>query len=307
MGSSVFSGADRSARRADSPSRATVPLLAGAGAAVLLLVGCTSNVSASGEPADAEVTPLATGIVVVEGTVGSDGTESRSQAVARFVRARPGPVDDDALRMVGASVDFPALGACESLAALRAGASASTLALVDVGGVTLSAGDALTSLQARQLPDVADLVSGVVYSARADELPTRSHYMLRIDGSPDQQVSAFVVSAASPGEPAGVRVAGDDGRAGPVTIATGPVELAWEPGSAEDVVYVDVAASGDAPATRCLFDDVGRAVLPAAAFGALEDGTLAVHRLHREYFHARGVEPGEVRFDFARTVSFARR
>ena len=44
-----------------------------------------------------------------------------------------------------------------------------------------------------------------------------------------------------------------------------------------------------------------------AAFGALEEGTLAVHRLHREAFHARGVEPGEVRFDFARVVAFARR
>jgi hypothetical protein len=286
--------------------RSSAPLLAGTVA--LALVGCTSNVSASGEPADAEVTPLATGIIAVEGTVGSDGSESRSQAVARFVRARPGPVDDDALRMVGASVDFPALGACESLAALRAGASASTLALLDVGAVTLSAGDALKPLQARQLPDVADLVSGVVYSARADELPTRSQYMLRIDGSPDQQVPAFVVSATSPGEPEGLRVAGDDGRSGAVAIAAaGPVELTWEPGSVEDVVYVDLAASGAAPATRCLFDDVGRAVLPTAAFGALDDGTLTVHRLHREYFQTRGVQPGEVRFDFARTVSFARR
>jgi hypothetical protein len=217
-------------------------------------------------------------------------------------------VDDDALRMVGASVDFPALGACESLATLRAGASASTLALVDVGAVTLSAGEAMKPLQARQLPDVADLVSGVVYSARAEELPTRSQYMLRIDGSPDQQVPAFVVSATSPGEPEGLRVAGDDGRSGAVTVAAaGPVELTWEAGSAEDVVYVDLGASGAAPATRCLFDDVGRAVLPTTAFGALDDGTIAVHRLHREYFQTRGVAPGEVRFDFARTVSFARR
>jgi hypothetical protein len=33
---------------------------------------------------------------------------------------------------------------------------------------------------------------------------------------------------------------------------------------------------------------------------------LAVHRLHREAFSARGVDPGEVRFDFARVVSFVR-
>ena len=70
---------------------------------------------------------------------------------------------------------------------------------------------------------------------------------------------------------------------------------------------MDIGATSAAPATRCLFDDGGHATLEASAFGALEDGTIAVHRLHREAFHARGIDPGEVRFDFARVVSFVRR
>jgi hypothetical protein len=273
------------------------------GAAALALVGC---VSPPGEAPDAEASSQATGVVVVEGSSSAEG--SRSQAVARFVRARSGAVDDDALRMVGASVDFPALGACEALSSLRSGVSSSTLALLDVGALTVSAGESAVPLQARQLPDVADLVSGVVYSARADELPARGPYMVKVDGSADLQVAPFVVSATSPGEPENLRIGGEDvsGAALALLLAE-PVVLTWEPGAAEDVVYVDVTSGGAAPATRCLFADTGRGVIPAATFSGIEAGALAVHRLHRESFHARGVEPGEVRFDFARTVTFARR
>ena len=177
-----------------------------------------------------------------------------------------------------------------------------------MGGVSLFAGEAATSLQRRQLPDVADLVSGVVYSARAEGLPSRSAYLLRIDGAPESDVASVVVSATSPGEPSDVRLAGDDGRSGPVALAAGaPIELSWDSGAAEDLIYVDIGAASVAPTTRCLFEDGGHATIPASAFGAIDEGTLAIHRLHRETFRTHGVDPGEVRFDFARTVSFLRR
>jgi hypothetical protein len=273
--------------------------------ALVALAGCTTSVVPSGEAADAEVSSTATAVVVVEGSTANEG--ARTEAVARFVRARSGTVDDDALRMVGATVDFPPLGACSALPSARASASR-PLALLDVGGVSLFAGDAVATLQPRQVPDVADLVSGVVYSARTEALPSKSTYLLRIDGAPEADVAPFVVGASSPGEPTDVRFGGDDGRSGPVSIALGsPVELTWESGSADDVVYVDLAATSASPATRCLFVDGGHATLAPSAFGALEDGTVAVHRLHRESFRAHGVDPGEVRFDFARVVAFVRR
>ncbi len=270
------------------------------------LAGCATNVAASsGEATGAETSTTATAVVVVEGTVANEG--ARTEAVARFVRARSGSVDDDALRMVGAAVDFPAIGGCGALAATKASASRA-LALLDVGGVTLFAGDAVATLQGRQLPDVADLVSGIVYSARSEALPSKSAYLLQIDGAPESDVAPFVVSATSPGEPVDVRLGGDDGRAGAVWLSLGaPVDLTWEAGSVNDVIYVDLASTDGAPVTRCSFDDGGHATLPSTAFGAIEDGTVAVHRLHRESFRAPGVDPGEVRFDFARVVTFARR
>jgi hypothetical protein len=36
-------------------------------------------------------------------------------------------------------------------------------------------------------------------------------------------------------------------------------------------------------------------------------GTLVVHRLRREPLSARGIDSGEVRFDFARTIAYVRR
>jgi hypothetical protein len=288
--------------------------------AIAALAGCATNVSATGEAADAEASTTATAVVVVERTVSTAGAgeSTRAEAVARFVRMRSGAVDDDALRMVGAAVDFPALGSCAQLPSLPSArgsaAPVRAIALVDVGAVTVESGGVKTSLVPRQLPDVADVVSGVVYAARPSDaaLPPRGKYLLRAAGSAELDVAPFVVSAAAPGEPSELRIAGQDARAaaGVAIAASAPVELTWEAGAPDDSIYVDVAGAATTPAlptVRCLFTDSGRASIPAAAFGGIDDGALTVHRLHREAFHVRGVDPGEVRFDFARVVAISRR
>src|SRR5512140_205438 len=128
--------------------------------ALALLVGCSAPVAASAEAADAEATSPAAAIVVIERTAGpGDGT--RAEAIARFVQMRQGTVDEQSLRMIGAAVDFPALGACTQVGRGWADtfqSSARAVKLADVGGVSLEANGVRTSLTARQLPDVADLV-----------------------------------------------------------------------------------------------------------------------------------------------------
>jgi hypothetical protein len=320
--------------------------------AVASLVGCATSVLGSGDQADAEASTVATAIVVVERTVSmspgsvSPGTGGgaaetvRGEAVARVVRMRSGPVDEDALRLVGGAVDLPALGTCTALGASRDGSGSSSsgaasgsgsaspmrvMSLVDVGAVTLEAGGVKTSLAPRQLPDVADLVSGVVYTARPGDgaIPARGSFVVRAAGSADLDVAPFVVDAIAPGEPTDLRISGQDARsaAGVALVPNAAAEVTWAPGGTEDVVYVDIlpsavtmtvtantlGASGAGP-VRCVFADAaGRGALPASALAAFEDGTLSVHRLHRESFHAHGIEPGEVRFDFARAVAFSRR
>jgi hypothetical protein len=310
--------------------------------AAATLFGCATNVSiggdgTSGEP-EASASSAATAVIVIERTAAAGSETTRTEAVARFVRMRAGAVDDDALRLIGATVDFPAMGTCATgLGAMRgsstAVASASgngangaaapspprarAMALLDVGAITVESGGVKTNLLARQLPDVADLVSGVVYTARPTgaagyaeaALPARGTYVVRAGGSTELDIAPFVAVATAPGDPVDLRVAGQDARTGGVTIApSGPAELTWEQGGADDVIYVDVTSKvSGVPGVRCLFADAGRASIAATALTAFDEGTLSVHRVHREPIHAHGIEPGEMRFDFARTIPFSRR
>jgi hypothetical protein len=229
---------------------------------------------------------------------------------------RGGPVDDEALRMVGAAIDFPPVGTCASMVATRASASENgatrEVELVNLGAITVEANGARLYLQPRRLPDIVDLVSGVVYSSRAPDheaLPAEAPYVLRASGRPDVDMSPFSVTATAPGDLGALVVSGQDARApGGVALAPGAqADLSWAAGDPDDLVYVDVTE----PTTpgprnvRCLFDDAGRAVIGATVLGD-GDGTMVIHRLHREAFSARGLDAGEIRFDFARVVSFRR-
>jgi hypothetical protein len=271
-------------------------------AAVLSLAafGCSANVSATPDVADADANARTAAVIVVERTVGEG---ARGEATARFMRMRD-PNTAEALRVVGATVDFPALGTCLSLASLgtmatqnAASAPATpSVQLVHVGSVSLEANGLATSLSARQIPDVVDLVSGVVY-ARATEpdlLPARARYVLHVSGAADAE--PFSVAAHAPADLAEVRVA----------TAPSSIDLAWEAGSLDDMVYVDIVSAADSkmPTVRCAYGDSGHATLAGALVP--DEATLSIHRLHSEHFRARGIDSGEMRFDFAKVVAFSR-
>jgi len=270
--------------------------------------GCTGTVAGSSETADAETATVTSAIVVVERT--TDGWQSSSaEASARFVRASGGASSSDALRAIGAALDLPARGACATVASLGGAKAASGSAaapqhlpvveLVDVGPVSLEADGVLTRLLPRQLPDVTDVVSGVVYARATGPalLPAATTYVVHVTGGAD--LGPFDVTASAPREPAEIRVAGESAR-GLQIGANGGVDFAWTPDGSDDVVYVDVRPNG----VRCVFDDTGRGLVPPAFFD--ETGTLVIHRLHRERFRVRGVDSGEVRFDFSRALPYVR-
>jgi hypothetical protein len=241
-----------------------------------------------------------TAVVTVERTSGT-----RGDVVARFVRMRAGSVDDDALRMVGAAIELPALGTCSRLQ--NNPSRAARMELVSAGAVSLEADGFRGNLLARQVPDVVDVVGGVVYTARAegDVMPARGRFTLRASGTiePDFEIAPFTVDANIPGEPSDLRVAGDTNNA--AVSSSEPTEITWESAGGDDVIYLDVAGRG-ADKVRCLFADSGRASLATSNFPS-DEGTITVHRVHRESFHARGIDAGLMRFDFARVVGFHRR
>ncbi len=273
-------------------------------------VGCTSAVSDPIGPVDAEPSTTSA-IVIVERTVDPAGGP-RAEASARFVRVSAPASAQDALRTIGAAVNLPAPGTCVSLAALADGVVMATAApsveLVDVGAVSLEVSGLETHLTPRQLPDVTDVVSGVVYARAAEPtlFPSSARYIVRVSGGPD--IDPFDVSATAPSDPTDVHIGGEDSASGLVVAAGAPIEMAWTVDATDDSLYVDVQPA----AVRCALDGAqhpgdGSAHAAVPASWVDEAGTLVLHRVHREALVARGLEGGEVRFDFSRSVAYVRR
>jgi hypothetical protein len=158
----------------------------------------------------------------------------------------------------------------------------------------------------RQVPDVTDVVSGVVYSRAPDpaSLPSASRYVVHVGGG--AFLPSFDASAAAPAAPSDIRVAGEDAT-GAVVTGDGPVQVSWNADAVTDNVYVDVQPAG----VRCVLKDdrtdldPTHGSLPGAVFG--DAGLLVIHRLHREPLRATGLDGGEIRFDFARSLAYRHR
>lgn len=266
-----------------APSTLQVFMRAAALPALLVLAGCA--VSAP-EPAET-TSSTATAVVVVERTFGPGDAVRADSIVARFVRVQRGLVDDQALRVAGVALDTPALGTCTTAIEAPSGASRS-VELLDVGVLTLEE----TTLLPRSMPDPAGVVSGVFYSGRATEAFTPGdRVQLRATGGADL-VDGFSIAVSAPQDLTNVQV----------TDAPGALDVTWDAyGDPRDVIVIEVLAPGR-PAVRCADLDRGRFVVPAT----LDEGQVVVHRLRREPFKTRGIEPGELRFDVARIVSYRR-
>jgi hypothetical protein len=273
-------------------------------------LGCTGAVSDPAVPGDAEPS-MTSAIVIVERTIDPTGGP-RAEASARFVRVSATSSTREALRAIGAAVDIPAAGTCVTLANLAGATAPATAApsveLVDVGAVSLEVSGRETRLVPRQLPDVTDVVTGVVYARAADPalFPSTSRYLVHVAGGPD--IEPFEVTATAPADPSDVHVTGEDAASGLVLPVGAPVDIAWTADTTDDALYVDVQPA----AVRCVLDGgqhtadaPARANLPASLID--EAGTIVVHRVHREPLAARGLEGGEVRFDFSRSVAYQRR
>jgi hypothetical protein len=248
--------------------------------------------------------------------------KSRAEASARFVRVAAPITAQEALRAVGATVDLPPPGRCVDLSAagesLPVADTAPTPGLVvelmDMGPVSLEAAGSETRLVPRLLPDVTDVVSGVVYAHTTETnlLPAASTYVVHVGGRSD--VWGFDAQADAPADPVDVTVSGED--APGALVVRGPmVQLTWPAAGARDTVFVDVQPGS----LRCTLDGgVGRlaaaaprenappalAHLPASLLG--DGGTLAIHRLRTETSSAPGLDGVEVRFDFARSIAYVR-
>lgn len=148
------------------------------------------------------------------------------------------------------------------------------------------------------MPNPAGVVSGVFYSSRAaDVFAAGSPVSLRSSGGADL-LEGFSVSVTAPRDVGDVHVA---------SVASG-LDVSWDAADADahNLVYVDVLSPAPRVVMRCTSIDDGHLLVPHGSISGIDEGQLAVHRLHKESFKAKGIEPGEVRFDVAKVVTFRR-
>jgi hypothetical protein len=278
-----------------------VPLLLVAALSSSGLLACAVPAPDPG-PDRVETSSTATAIVVVERTAGPGDAVRGDSVVARFVRVRQGSVDDPALRVAGIATDIPNAGSCFAPTDSAPTLQGRGVELLDVGQITLSAlsGESSaknTVLLPRSMPDPAGVVSGVFYSSRAEGVfAAGSRVALRSSGGADL-LDGFSAAVTAPHELGEVQA----------TPTANGVDVVWDAADADprDLVYVDVVAPASRIVMRCASSDVGHVVVPqvTGALTGYDDVQLAVHRVHREAFKAKGIEPGEVRFDVAKVVA----
>lgn len=258
------------------------------------LIGCAAGPQDAPD-AEAQALSTASAVVIVERTASTEGVARGDVLSARFVRVRQGALDEAALRTAGVP-EVPTSGTCTTT--LEAPAfTARAVDLLDVGAVSFEPPTAAkTTLLPRVMPDPAGVVSGYFYSGRTVEvLAPAARIALRATGGVDLP-DGFVATVTVPRE------------IGDLTLASTPsgLELSWDAGeeAGRDLVYADVIDRE--LVARCASADVGQLVIPSAVLGAVDEGTLVLHRVRREPFKARGLDAGEVRFDLARAVPFRR-
>ena len=215
----------------------------------------------------------------------------------------------------------PPPATCASLAALarcaHAGATrrpAPAVELVDVGPVSLEVNGRETRLVPRQLPDVTDVVSGVVYARAADA-----------DALSRRQRATSFTSAGGPDVEPVRRLRRRAGRPGRRAHRGRGLRPAW---SSRPVAPHRALVDARRDATTSLFVDVQPAASAARSDGERSAGASTARAraralpasLVRRGGHARrppgpprtarpraGLESGEVRFDFSRSVAYLRR
>jgi len=268
------------------------------------VMGCSGTVVTTSDAS----TSTTQAMLSVDRTVvaGDPSGSARAHASAYFVRLQTGADPTLAARLVGATHVLPAVGQCEAVGVMcdqaMPLATLGPVDLVDVGEVAIEASTTRATLAARAFPDVADLVSGVVYTTRdlvADPLPDHGTYTFRIAGS--NTVPAMTLQASAPGPASDLYVAGLPLRSEMLAVRRGDLAIRWEPAAGTDQVYVELASMEDGPLdrVRCTFANDGQAVIAASALPKAALQSISIHLVRREGVLAPGLDGGWIRFDLA--------
>ncbi len=236
----------------------------------------------------------------VNATTADEEPETQAAALAGFAQI-PSDVDSEAvLSLAQWSLELPEIGGCVALSAERDRntplAPIERVELLAVGDVVIDVDGSETRLAPRAFTG-GDVLTGVLYTSRdpsADPLPPGQPYTIHTTGDalPGQEFRGDAPPTLSGVTLGGVPLA----QVATVKLSE-PLDLTWNVGSPEDVLYVELTSDDGLNATRCAFrDEDGAGTVPEGAFGSPGSGSLSLHRLRSLAIGGEDIR-GELRFD----------
>lgn len=252
-------------------------------ALALTSAGCSATVV---DPASVDSGAEALSVVEIrahQSAAGSTGVATRLDASARFLSVGK-DTREAALGLLGLGWVAPPAGTC-STAKPSAPSSAAHVDLRDLSPVSVSlVGEAASDLgtfglEPRAFPDVAGLVSGVVFVPPSGTLSATEG--ARLDGVSFSVGGRSLGALELPDLPGKVRLLGAvAGTGGSETwgVDARGLDVTIDPGA--DPIVVEVLRAGVTHA-RCGFDGSGKLHIDAAALGGAGDITLLVRAQRR--------------------------
>jgi len=231
--------------------------------------------------------------------------EAQAAALAGFAQIPSGVDSEAVLTLAGWNLELPDPGACLELSTDRDQdtplAPIERVELLEVGDVVIAVGGDETRLAPRAFTG-GDVLTGVLYTSRdpsADPLPPGATYTIRTGGG---ALPSLEFTGDAPDALTNVTLAGIPLHKVNVVSVTQPLDLTWNVGAPQDLLYVELASADGLNTTRCAFrDEDGAGTIPEGVFVSTGSGSLSVHRLRSLRIDEDGIR-GELRFDVEQLV-----
>jgi hypothetical protein len=284
------------------------PVLSDCRFALPLLIFVTAACSSSGDDnrPSADMPTVTHAVVALRRSKSTNASVGDQANVLMSVLRVPATLDSrNVVRLVGLLPASPEPGQCEridySLSATQATVPVQHVEMLDVGDVTLVAGNHANPLARQAFPTVTDFIAGVVYTTpdlSADPLPRSPSYSIIARGA--SKIPPFRIDATAPHEPSNITLDGIN--IAQVTRLTrgNSIDLAWDPGETGDKLLVEVKSSERPNDVTCAFiDTAGRGHLPSDALISRGTVRFEVHRLRTNPLALRGLDRSQIQFDYS--------
>lgn len=272
-------------------------------ALAVIALGCTGEVT---DGADADTSSSHALLVLEQSAPLDNSAATRSGASIWFLRIADERDLETATQLVSERLELPPEGSCVALGSpnpVEVPGNMSPVELEFAGEVLMRAGNVTMPLTVRSFPDVANLVSGAMYTLRDQEdLVVPFEGMLTVSATGTPSFDPLVATATPPQMPSGLALDGQPLPSDTVEVRLGrPFALSWTPVRDGSLLYVDVEPVPANPSerVRCALADTGAGEIPPMAIPETSEMTLSVHRSRDVPLRSERGDVGVAHFDLS--------